>query len=99
MKTDLKPTVAAMAAIVSDPRAARIEKILAAQIILSAHGCLLPEINEQWLSVRQITQLRSVKQQIVGSVLKRKERRKKQNRRTYLRRRIKQLEETQNEQS
>lgn len=99
MKESLKPVAAAMAAILTDPRSNRIERIEAAKVLLSCHGCLIPEVNENFLSVRQIVQLRNIKQQIVISVIAKQKRRQKQNRRAYLRRRIKELEEKQNEQS
>ena len=78
--------------IVLDPRSSRIERLEALKLIAGCKGVLLPDINEQWLSVRQVTQLRRIKQELVERVLKRKAVRQKQNRRAYLRRRIKALE-------
>jgi hypothetical protein len=92
MNSELKQLAGAMWAILRDPRASRIERVEAAKVILSCHGCLLPDVNESFLSIRQITQLRALKQRTAERVLKQKERRKRQNRRAYLRRQIKALE-------
>jgi hypothetical protein len=92
MNSELKQLAGAMWDILGDPRASRIERVEAAKVILSCHGCLLPDVNESFLSVRQITQLRALKQRTAEKVLKRRERRKRQNRRAYLRRQIKTLE-------
>jgi hypothetical protein len=95
MKKELVPVTQAMAAILQDARSSRIERIECAKVILSCHGCLLPDIDEKWLSVRQITQLRRAKQDIVERVLHQKQVRKTQNRRSYLRKTIQKLEQQQ----
>jgi hypothetical protein len=92
MKSDLKQVSAAMWAVLGDPRASRIERIESAKVILSCHGQLVPDVNESFLSVRQLTQLRAFKQRTVEKVMRKKERRKRQNRKAYLRRQIKTLE-------
>lgn len=92
MRNSLKPIADAMLAVLLDPRASRIERIECAKVILSCHGCLIPDVNESFLSVRQITELRRAKQQIVERILRKKAARKRQNRRAYLRRRIRALE-------
>ena len=92
MRQDFRPIVEAMLAILRDPRANRIERIECAKVLLSCYGQLLPDVNEDFLSVRQITQLRRAKQDIVERVLKKKAARKRQNRRAFLRRKIKSLE-------
>lgn len=79
--------------IVTDPKANRIERIEALKLIAAAKGLLLPDVNEQWLSVRQVAQLRRIKQQLVEQALARRERKKKANRKQYLRKRIAELEE------
>jgi len=94
MRNELKPIRDAMLAILLDSRSTRIERIECAKVLMSCYGQLIPEVNEQWLSVRQLTQLRMMKQQIVERVLKKKARRKRANRKAYLRRRIKELEDT-----
>lgn len=91
MRNELKQLKAAMWTILSDPRASRIERIECAKVILSCHGRLIPDVNEEFLSVRQITQLRSMKQQVVARVLRQKERRKVENQRARLRRKIREL--------
>ena len=93
MRKELKPITEAMMVIIDDPRSSRIERIECARVLLSCYGCLLPDINERWLSVKQITQLRRAKQDIVERVLRQKVVRKKQNRRAYLRRAIRTLEQ------
>ena len=82
-----------MWAVIRDGKASRIERIECAKVILSCYGCLIPDVNEEWLSVRQIVKLRTIKQGIVQRVLRTKDRRKRQNRRAYLRRRIKAAEQ------
>jgi hypothetical protein len=92
MRTSLKQLSEAMWRIVLDPRSSRIERIECAKVILSCHGCFLPDLNESFLTAKQVVQLRGLKQEIVERTLRRKERRKRQNRRAYLRRQIKALE-------
>ena len=67
--------------IVVDPRANRIERIEALKLIAACKGVLLPDINEQWLTVKQVVQLRRAKQALVEKVLRRKERKRRANRR------------------
>ncbi len=78
--------------IVVDPRANRIERLEALKLIAACKGVLLPNLDERWLSVRQVCQLRHVKQQLVEKVLLRKARKKKANRKQYIKRRLKKLE-------
>jgi hypothetical protein len=77
---------------VTDERSNRIERIEALKLIAACKGLLLPDINEQWLSVRQVAQLRRIKQELVEKALQRRERKKKANRRGYLRRQLKALQ-------
>lgn len=91
MKSELKRVADEAWKIVLDPHANRIEKIEALKLIAAAKGVLLPDINEQWLTVRQVCQLRRTKQQLVERVLRRKARRKVQNKRASLRRKIRAL--------
>jgi len=77
--------------IVLDARSARIEKIEALKLIAAARGVLLPDINEQWLTVRQVCQLRKARQELVEKALRQKARRKVENRRARLRRKIREL--------
>ncbi len=95
MKRELRPIAEAMTAVLQDRRASRIERIECAKVLLSCYGCLIPDVDERWLSVKQIVQLRRVKQDIIERVLHQKEVRKKQNRRAYLRRTIKKLKQQQ----
>jgi hypothetical protein len=91
--TELQRIKCAAWEIITDPISNRIERIEALKLIAAAKGLLLPDVNEQWLSVRQVAQLRRIKQQLVEKVLARKERKKKANRRQYLRKRIAVLEQ------
>jgi hypothetical protein len=77
--------------IVTDERSNKIERIEALKLIAACKGLLLPDINEQWLSVRQVAQLRRIKQELVEKALQRRERKRKANRRGYLRRQLKAL--------
>jgi hypothetical protein len=76
-----------------DARASRWEKLTALSIICGCRGILLPALDERFLSVRQVTQLRRVQEQLVGKALRRKAARKKQNARAYLRKRLRALEQ------
>lgn len=73
-------------------KSSRIEKLTALSILCACKGILLPALDERFLSVRQVTQLRRVQEQLVGKALRRKAARKKQNARAYLRRRLRELE-------
>lgn len=90
--TELQRIKCAAWEIITDPKANRIERIEALKLIAAAKGLLLPDVNEQWLSVRQVAQLRRIKQQLVEKVLARRQRKQKANRRQYLRKRIAVLE-------
>jgi hypothetical protein len=79
-------------AIIADPRSTRIEKLTALSLIASAKGMLLPTLDERFLSVRQVCQLRRIQQELVEKVLRRKARKAKANRKAYIRRRIQKLE-------
>jgi hypothetical protein len=78
--------------VVLDPRANRIERIEAAKLIAACKGVLLPCMDEQFLSVRQITQLRRIKEELTEKALRKKATRKRSNRRAYIRRSIRALE-------
>jgi hypothetical protein len=56
---------------------------------------LLPDLDERFLSVRQVCELRRIKQELTEKVLRKKARRKKANRKQYLKRRIRELEQEQ----
>jgi hypothetical protein len=91
--TELQRIKCAAWEIITDPKSNRIERIEALKLIAAAKGLLLPDVNEQWLSVRQVAQLRRIKQQLVEKVLARKQRKQKANRLQYLRKRIAVLEQ------
>lgn len=93
MRGRLKELNKAMFDILNDPRASRLERLEAGRIIASLHGVLIPEgVNESTLSTKTIVQLKAAKTAIAEKMFKRREQRKKQNRRAYLRRRIAAIE-------
>jgi hypothetical protein len=95
--SEIKQIAEAAWNIVRDPRSSRIERLEGLKLIAGCKGVLLPDVDERWLTVRQVTQLRRIKQELVERVLRRKAARNRQNRRAYLRRRIKALENQEGE--
>ena len=91
MKQELKRIADEAWKIVLDPRSTRIEKLEGLKLIAAAKGVLLPDINEQWLTVRQVCQLRKARQELVEKALRKKARRKVENKRARLRRKIREL--------
>jgi hypothetical protein len=91
MKNELRRIADIAWQIALDTRSNRIEKLEALKLVAAAKGVLLPDINEQWLTVRQVCQLRKAKQTMVEKVLKLKSRRKVENQRARLRRKIREL--------
>jgi hypothetical protein len=81
--------------IVSHPKSNRIEILEALKLLASCKGLLIPDLDERWLTVRQVAQLRRIKQELVETVLRRKERKRKANRKAYIRRLIKAAESAQ----
>src|SRR5262245_16608167 len=90
--TELQKIKDAAWQIVADPRANRIERLDALKLVAGCKGVLLPDINEKWLTVRQVTQLRRIRQDLVEKALRKKARKQRENRRAYLRKRIRELE-------
>ncbi len=86
----LKRLVEAMYAVIHDPRANRIERIEAAKVIAACSGVLLPDTSEALLFTRQAVELRQARQAIAEKMQRRKERKRLENRRTYLRRKLRQ---------
>ena len=85
----LKQLKLAMYQIVENPKASHALKIEAGKIIASLAGFLLPDTSEAFLSTRQAVQLRQAKQIIVTKMIARKERKRLENRRGYLKRKLK----------
>ena len=79
-------------------KSSRWEKLTALTILCGCKGILLPNLDERFLSVRQVTQLRRIQEQLVGKALRRKAARKKQNARAYLRKRLRELEQDKDKQ-
>ena len=74
--------------IVEDPRSSTYAKIEAAKVIAACAGVLLPDTSEAFLSTKQAIELRQARQAVAERMLKRKERRRLENRRQYLKRKI-----------
>lgn len=81
----------AMLSIVEDPRASRAERIEAAKVAAAIAGVLLPDTSEALLSTRQAVELRQAKQAIADRMQRRKERKRLENRRGYLKRKLRNL--------
>jgi hypothetical protein len=84
----LKRLIDAMFVVIEDVRASRIEKIEAAKVIAACSGILLPDTSETFLSTRQVVELRAARQAIVEKMQRRKERKRLENRRGYLKRKL-----------
>jgi hypothetical protein len=91
MKNELRQIADEAWRIALDAKSSRIEKLEALKLVAAVKGVLLPDVNEQWLTVRQVCQLRRAKQELVQKVLRRKARRKVENQRARLRRQIREL--------
>ena len=92
MKDELRRIAAEAWSIVADPRASRIEKLEGLKLIAASRGVLLPDVDERWLTVRQVCQLRQAKQALLEKVLRKKAVRKRANRRQYIKRQIRAAE-------
>lgn len=89
MKADTRKALNdTMLSVVLDARSSRIERIEAAKVLLSLAGMFIPDVNESFLSARQITNLRQLKQAVIERALNSKERKRKANRRSYLRKKL-----------
>ena len=88
----LKRLVLAMYAILEDPRATRIEKIESAKVIAACSGILLPDTSEGLLSTRSAIALRQAKTAIVEKMVRHKEKKRLENRKGYLKRKLRALE-------
>ena len=84
----LKRLVEALYAVLHDPRASRIERIESAKVIAACSGVLLPDTSEALLSTRQAVELRAARQAIAEKMHRLKERKRLENRRGYLTRKI-----------
>lgn len=91
MKQELKRVAEEAWKIVLDTRSSRIEKLEGLKLIAACKGVLLPALDEQWLTVRQVCQLRQARQELVEKALRRKARRKVENKRARLRKKIREL--------
>lgn len=95
MRGRLKELNAAMFGILEDPRSTRLERLEAGRIIAALYSVLVPSgIGEALLSQKQIVQLRAAREAIAEKLFKKKERKKAQNRRGYIRRRLTELAQT-----
>jgi hypothetical protein len=78
-----------------DARANRIEKLSALGILCACRGIVVGEIREEWLPPKQIVQLRDIRRKLIERVLRKKAVRKRQNRKAYIRRKIRAIETAQ----
>lgn len=92
-KTDLRQVVECAWSIVLHPKANRIEMLEGLKLVCAVRGILLPEVSERFLSTQQAVQLRQAKAALVEKALRVKSRRKRENRKAYLRRQLKSLED------
>ena len=76
--------------IVEDPKASTFARIEAGKVVAACAGILLPDTSEHFLNTKQTIELRQAKQAIVEKMLRRKERIRLENRRQYLKRKIRQ---------
>jgi hypothetical protein len=90
---NLKRLTVAMLAIVEDVRASRIEKIEAARVAAACSGIWMGDTDESLLSTRQAVQLRQARQLIAEKMQRRKERKRLENRRGYLKRKLRQKQD------
>ena len=79
--------------IVTDPVAKRLEQILALQLVAACNGIIVGAVNSDWLTSRQQLRLQQAQQKLVANTLDKKEKRKVANRKAYLRRQLRQLEQ------
>jgi hypothetical protein len=93
MKTELQKIREEAWRIVLEPRASRVERLEALKLIAACKGVLLPDIDERWLSAKQVCQLREAKRALLEKALQRREQRRRANRKHYLRRTIAALEQ------
>ena len=93
MRGQLKELNIAMWNVLNDPRATRLERLEAGRIIAALHGILVTGIGESALSTKAAVQLRAAQAEIAERLFKRKQRRRGQNQRAYLRRQIRSLEQ------
>lgn len=92
MKRELKPLADQMIRIVRDPSATHLERIEAMRTILAMYGMALPGITPEMLNPGQLDQLRKWQQRVAEKLEQFRQRKAQQNRRAYLRRKIKELE-------
>lgn len=90
--TELQRISAAAWEVADDRRTNRIERLEALRILCACRGLIVGDVDEKWLSAKQVVQLRDIRRRLVEKVLRRKERKRKANRRAYLRRQIRTLE-------
>jgi hypothetical protein len=79
-----------------DPRATRLERLEAGRIIAALYGVLAPSgIGEAALSTKAVAQLRAARAEIAERLFRRKQQKRGQNQRAYVRRQIRHLEQQQ----
>ena len=92
---NMKRLTAVMYRIVEDPRpiTSAAIKVEAAKVIAACAGVMLPDTNEAMLSTRQAVELRQARQAIAEKMRRKKERKRLENRRAYLKRKLRQQDQ------
>jgi type II secretory pathway component PulL len=94
MRGQLKELNVEMWKVLLDPRATRLERLESARIIAALHGIFVASgIGEGVLSAKAAVQLRAAQAEIAERLFKRKQRKRGQNQRAYLRRQIREQEQ------
>ena len=83
----------AMAAIVDDPRASKLERIEAARVALACSGLLAPDPLDKSLPTKLQIRLQAARAAIAEKLFEQREAKKLRNRKQYLQRRIAELKE------
>ena len=94
MRGRLKQLNVEMWKVLLDPRATRLERLEAGRIIAALYGVLAPSgMGEGALSTKAVAQLRAARAEIAERLFKRKQQKRKQNQRAYVRRQIRELQQ------
>jgi hypothetical protein len=92
MKSELNILNREMFQILQDPRSTKAHKLEAGRIIAALHGLLVSSgLGESSLSTRDAVQLRAAQKEIAERLFRRKNQKKVQNRRHYIRKQLAQL--------
>ena len=94
LRGQLKQLNVEMWKVLLDPRATRLERLESARIIAALHSVFVGSgIGEGALSTKAAVQLRAAQAEIAERLFRRKQRKRGQNQRAYLRRQIREQEQ------